>query len=282
MNLDMNASEHNIQSAMLGLWSKVAEMVPNILSAILILLIGYLISKVVMKVSEKILKKLTFDAVSDRAGVHEMLRKVGIKRTSSEIISVFVFWLLMLTFIVSAAETLSFENVTKTINSFINYLPNVIGASFIFVIGLMASNFIANLIQGVSGTVNSKYFQIFGTIVKSVLFVVVTVLAVGQLQIETGLLDNILQIILVATGAILALSLGFGTREIARAITAGMYARDLFKKGSQIQVGAHKGKVLEVGTVTTMIESSGKVIHLPNEMLIQSVVEVQSSGSQEE
>ena len=265
---------NNVQSPMLGLWSKIAEILPNVLSALLILFIGYLISKLLMKGSEKTLKKLTFDSVSDKVGVHEILEKFGIKRTSSEIISVLIFWLFMLTFVISAAETLRLENVTKTIDSFVLYLPNVIGAAFIFVLGLMASNFISNFIQGASSTVNSKYFKVFGNFVRSLLIVVITVLAVGQLKIETELLDNILQIILIAGGAVLALSLGLGTRDIAKAIVSGFYARDLYKEDVFIKVKDFKGKVLQVGAVTTLIETSdGKKIHLPNEQLITSVVE---------
>ncbi len=262
------------ENPMFELWSKVAEILPNILSALLILFIGYFISKVLMKGSEKILKKLTFDSVSDKVGVHEILRKLGIKKTSSEIISVLIFWLFMLTFVISAAETLRLENVTKTIDSFALYLPNVIGAAFIFVLGLMASNFISNFIQGASDTVNSKYFRVFGAFVRSLLIVVVTVLAVGQLKIETELLDNILQIILVAGGAVLAISLGLGTRDIAKAIVAGFYARDLYKEGVFIKTKDQQGRILQIGTVTTSIETSeGKKVHLPNEQLITSVIE---------
>ena len=262
------------ENPMFGLWSKLAEILPHILSALLILFVGYFISKVLMKTSEKILKKLTFDSVSDRVGVHETLGKLGIKKTSSEIISILIFWLFMLTFIISAAETLRLENVTKTIDSFALYLPNVIGAAFVFVFGLMASNFIANFIQGASDTVNFKYFKVFGAFIRSLLIVVVTVLAVRQLKIDTHLLDNILQIILVAGGAILALSIGLGTRDIAKAIVSGFYARDLYKEGAFIKVKDHKGKILQVGAVTTLIETSdGRKIHLPNEEMITSIIE---------
>lgn len=259
---------------MFSFWSKLAEVLPHILSALLILFIGYFISKVLMKASEKILKKLTFDSVSDKVGVHEALGRLGIKKTASEIISILIFWLFMLTFIISAAETLRLENVTKTIDSFALYLPNVIGAAFVFVLGLMASNFIANFIQGASDTVNFRYFKVFGTFVRSLLIVVVTVLSIRQLKIDTELLDNILQIILVAGGAILALSLGFGTKDIAKAVVSGFYARDLYREGAFIKIKDYKGKVLQVGTVTTLIETSdGKKIHLPNEEMITSVIE---------
>ena len=265
---------NNIQSPMVGFLSKIAETLPNILSALLILFIGYLISRFLMKMSEKILKKLTFDSMSDRVGIHEILGKFGIKKTSSEIISILVFWLFMLNFVISAAETIKLENVTKTVDSFVLYLPNVIGAAFVFVLGLMASNFIYNFIQRASDTVNSKYFKIFGTFVRSLLIVVVIVLAVGQLKIETKLLDNILQIILVAGGAVLAFSLGLGTRDIAKAIVSGFYARDLYKEGVSIKVKDYKGKVLQVGAVTTLIETNdGKKIHFPNEQLITSIIE---------
>ena len=262
------------ENPMFGLWAKFAELLPHILSAILILFVGYFISKVLMKIAEKVLKKITFDSISDNVGIHEALQKIGVKKTSSEIISILVFWLFMLIFIISAAETLQLKNITKTIHSFVLYLPNVIGAAFIFVLGLMASNFISNFIQRSSDSLNSKYFKFFGAFIKSMLIVVVTVLAVRQMKIDTKLLDNILQILLVAGGTVLALSLGLGTRDIAKAIVSGLYAKDLYKKDAFIKVNDYKGKVVEVGLMTTMIETSdGKKVHLPNEEMVLSIVE---------
>ena len=262
------------ENPMFSLWAKFAELLPHILSAILILSIGYFISKILMKIAEKVLKKLTFDSVSENVGIHEALQKVGIKKTSSEIISVLIFWIFMLMFIIAATEALQLKNITKTIHSFVLYLPNVIGAAFIFVLGLMASNFISNFIQKSSDSLSSKYFKFFGAFVKSMLIVVITVLAVRQLKIDTKLLDNILQILLVAGGTVLALSLGLGTRDIAKAIVSGFYAKDLYKKDAFVKVKNYKGKLVEVGLLTTMIETSdGKKVHLPNEEMVLSIVE---------
>lgn len=77
----------------------------------------------------------------------ESMEKIGIRRTASEIVGLFVFWFFMLTFLMSAAEALGLENVTKTIDSFVGYLPKVVGATVIPVVGLLIAGFVRSAIR---------------------------------------------------------------------------------------------------------------------------------------
>ena len=83
-----------------------------------------------------------FDTASEKTGLRETMQNVGIELSASHVVGKLVFWLFMLTFLISAADALGLQNVSRTINSFVAYLPNVIGATVIVVVGLMLANFV--------------------------------------------------------------------------------------------------------------------------------------------
>ena len=99
-------------------------------------------------------------------------------------------------------------------------------------------------------------------------------LAIGQLEIETDLLNQVVSIMLFAIGAAVALSLGLGTRTTAGNIVAGLYARDLFpRRATKSTVGDISGTVIEVSTTNTLLElDDGTTYSMPNSLLVESQV----------
>lgn len=266
--------------AMTALWTKIAAFLPNLAGMLVILIVGYFVSKLLQKIATGVLRKARFDDGSEKVGLQNTLQKVGIRSTASEIVGKIVFWLFMLTFLISATETLGLENVSKTIDSFVAYLPNVIAAAVIVVVGLVLAHFVQNVVQAGAESIGVEYARTLGRLSYIVLLVVVGTLAIGQLGIETTLLNRIVEIVLIAAATALALALGLGTRDIARNVVAGVYARDLYKNGSEIQVDGQKGSVQSVGTVSTTIKTSeDRLVHIPNSQLTEAVVQETGKAS---
>ena len=255
------------------LWTEVALFTPNLVGALIIVLLGYLISKVVKFVVSAFLKKVRVDSASEKVGIKEVLTKSGIAIEPSEIVGKIAFWIIMLTFVISAAETLGLEKVSQTIESLVLYLPKVIGASLIAVIGLLLAHFVRNLIRsGVQGF-GVEYGKPLSNFAYSVLVLVIGVIVLEQLEIQTALLNSLVEITLIAAGVALALSLGLGTKEVSKNIISGVYARDTFKSGASVKIEDDSGVIEEIGTVTSRVRhKNGELIFVPNSVLIESKV----------
>ncbi len=272
------AWKNTVVEAMTALWTKFAEFVPNFLGMLVIVVLGYLISKGLSKVTTTVLEKAHFETASERIGLGPTLSRVGIKSSASEILGRLVFWLFMLTFLISASETLGLENVSRTIDTFVDYLPNVIAAALIAVLGLMLAHFIRSVVETAAEGLGLGYSRAVSRLVHIVLIVVVGILAIDQLGIETDILNSVIEITLIATGAALAIALGLGTRNVANCIVAGVYARDLYKPGAELQFGEIEGAVDSVGSISTRIRSAdGSFVHIPNDQLVQSIVRESTS-----
>ena len=264
---------NSMQQSMTELWTKVAGFVPNLVGMLVMLVVGYVVSKVLERVATAVLKRVRFDKASEKTGLTETIARVGIKRTASEIVGVLVFWLFMLTFLISAADVLGLENVSKTIDSFVAYLPNVVGALVIVVMGLLLANFVRTAVEAALDRAGLEYAKAVSQLAYGVLIIMIGSLVIGQLQLETTLINRVIEIGLWAAAAALALALGLGTRDVARNVVAGVYARESFRAGSQLTIGEHQGTVEAVTAVNTKIRTEdGTTVYIPNAQLVDTMV----------
>ncbi len=281
MNLKMEVEmwKETFIAVIRELWTEIALFAPNLVGALLILILGYLISKLLKVIVSTFLKKVQIDVASEKVGIKATLNRAGIVITPSDIVGKIVFWIFMLTFVISAAETLGLRQVSLTIDAFVLYLPKVIGASLIAIIGLVLAHFIRDLVRsGVEGF-GVEYGKPLANFAFGIMLVVIGVLVLEQLEIETALLNSLVEIILIASGFALALSLGLGTKEVSKNIISGVYARDTFKSGLPIQLDDDSGVIEEIGTVTSRVRiKNGELVFIPNSVLIESKVRGQKDS----
>ena len=92
-------------------------------------------------------------------------------------------------------------------------------------------------------------------------------------MVKADLLDNVIAVVLISVGAAVALALGLGSRDIAGQILAGIYVRELYAVGQQIQIGEIEGQIEEIGTVkTTLLTESGELVSVANRVLLEQRV----------
>ncbi|MCH9696289.1 MAG: mechanosensitive ion channel [Gammaproteobacteria bacterium] len=265
--------QESVWQPMVGLWTKVAEFLPNIAGAILLLVVGYLVAKMIALIITKLLAKLGLDKLTERSGIASAVQSTGLQTSASAIFGKIVYWLIFLTFMISAADTLGLPRVSSTIDDFVLYLPKLIGAMLVVIIGLFAAHMVRTAIETAAQGMQLEYGKALASLIYALMVIVIISLAIGQLEIETDLLNQVISIILFAVGAAVALSLGMGTRATASNIIAGLYARDLFPPGDKITVGEVSGRVMEVSTTNTLLElDDGTMYTLPNSVLVENQV----------
>ena len=176
--------KNTVVEAMTALWTKVAGFVPNLIGTLIIVIAGYFISKLLGRLTTTVLQKVKFETASERVGLNETLTRVGIAATASEIVGKLVFWLFMLTFLISASETLGLENVSKTIDTFVEYMPQVIAAALITVLGLMLAHFVRQVVETAVDGMGFAYAKPVARLAHIILLIVVGILAIDQLGIE--------------------------------------------------------------------------------------------------
>jgi len=269
----MNQLYQATVTALRNVIHEVAGFLPNLVSALLILLIGWLVAKVAQKIISQVLRTLHTDQAAERVGIVGLLRKLGIEQSPVALISRTLFWIIIFVALLATSEVLRLTYVAQLFSQFVTYIPNIIGAALIFVIGLAVARFLESSVRAGAKNAGIEYAAAIGVLVKYFLALIVIILALAQLGVRTDILTNIFTVLVISLGLALALALGLGSRAVVGNILAGAFAREHFAEGRIIQVQGMIGKIVEVGSVGTTIEKNGQQITIPNVLLVENVVE---------
>jgi hypothetical protein len=235
--------------------------VPKSLGAIMLLALGILLGKIVEAGISRILNMIGVDRLLSGTGLISLLQKTGSKRSISQIIGLLSFWLVFLLFLISATEALSLALLSETLTALVHYLPKMGMAVLILILGLLATNFVRDII---SVACDSSGIQ-QGTIIAQTVYIAATLLvivtAINELGIDTSLLNQIIVLVIAGLIAGSALSFGFGSRSAVKNLIAAHYIQPIVRVGEKIQIGNYSGTVTAVTPMVVVLDTErGRVV----------------------
>jgi small-conductance mechanosensitive channel len=192
---------------------------------------------------------------AERSGLSESMQHMGIKRNVPSIVGTIVFWLLMCVFIMAAFNILNLPDVSAAMASVVSYIPKLLVATLVVVIGLLVASFLRGVVATSADRVGLTYAEHLANGFYYVLVLVTFHAALTHLGMNLQLLEHM---ILIAFGALavgFGLAFGLGGRDVIGGILAGYYIRQRLQTGDHVSVGALEGTVREVGPVATVIET---------------------------
>ena len=269
----MNFWKTILLPALQEVMTKILGILPNLLAALSILLIGWLVAKAIDSLVRKLLQRIGFNRMAEKAGISGFMKNAGFTREPVWVVGKLIFWLLMLVFILSAAETLQLKLIAETIQKLVAFIPNIIVVVFIVVLGAMFARFLGRLTTGAAKEAGVEMADFIGKIVNNLIVIIVVVTAINQLQIQSGILEITFAALLGAFALAIALTLGIGSKSIAQNIIAGVFARKSFKIGQNIKLQQVEGDLIEIGTVNARIRNAENIITVPNKKLIDDIAE---------
>ena len=251
------------------LLTKVAGLLPNLLGAFFLLILGWLVAKLCRGMTRKLLKWTRFEQVLDKSRIKETFETVGITTGIGDVISLVVFWTIFLIFMVSASEVLGLSVVLSTLNILILYIPNIIAAITIIVLSLFLAHFLKDFIAAGLSQINLIYAQPLARFVEILIIIFGLVAAMTQLGFDIGILKANMTIIIGGFVAVVALSLGLGAKTVVQNLLAGYYVRQLFENGQEVILVGGKGKVKQIHSLGLVLETGEGDITIPNHKIIE-------------
>ncbi|MGD2217318.1 MAG: hypothetical protein PVJ64_11190 [Gemmatimonadales bacterium] len=192
----------------------IGDFLPNILAAIVILIIGWIIAKLLKAAVARVLKLIKFTTLTDRAGIDGFLAKGEVKQSASDLIAVLVYWLVMLIVLVTAVNALGLEVASQLLNQILLYIPNIIVAVVVIVVGLYAANFVAALVRTAAANAGIAEAGLVATISRFALIIFTFAIALNQLRIGEEIVANGFLVLLGAAAFGAALAFGLGARDM--------------------------------------------------------------------
>lgn len=271
--MELDLWTQSLVTAMTALWTKVANFIPNLFVALILVLLGFVVAKLLDTLLSKVLAKVGLDRLMAGTGLTKLLGRAGIQVPVSTLIGKIVYWFVLLIFLVSAAESLGLQRVSATLDVFALYLPKVFGAALVLLAGVLLAQLANGLVRSAAESVGLDYANGLGRIAQGLVIIISLSVAIGQLEVKTDLLNNVIAIVLISIGLAVALAMGLGSREIAGQIIAGIYVRELYEVGQQVKVGELEGQIEEIGTVKTiLLTDEGELVSVANRSLLEQRV----------
>jgi len=238
-------------------WSNVITFVPKLLAALLILLVGYFVAKVVAGILNKVLERVGFDRVVERGGVRQVLARS--KYDASDILAKLVFWTIMLLVLQLAFGVFGANPVSDLLRGLIAYLPNVFVAILILVIAAAIARAVTDLLSNLLGTVQGGQVLAKGAGVAILVFAIFA--ALDQLNIAPRIVTGLWYALLAAVVGSVIVAVGGGgirtmqqywERAAGRAETRGPELRDQVRASASTSTSTYTDPTEEFGDGRTV------------------------------
>ena len=205
--------------------ARLAGYAPRVLAVLTLVLVGWIVAALARRFAIRILRAADLDGRALRWGLTATLRRTRIRRPPSDVVGQVVFWLIFAVALLMAIEALEVPAAVGLAPAVIRFLPNLVIAVFVVVIGWLLANFLAQAL--LIFIVNARLSG--GPALAAVVRWLVIVFSIGVALTQLGIAREMMLLVfgIVFGGATLALALAFGLggRHLARRALEGWLER---------------------------------------------------------
>jgi small-conductance mechanosensitive channel len=192
---------------------------PAIIGALLILIIGYIIAKVLQGITTTVLKSVGFEGWMEKGGIKQFFDRSQTQQTPVSILGKLVFWLVFFIAISMAVDTLGITAISAVLAQFIAYIPQLIAAVLILVLATLLASFVAGIVRGATGS------SIAGSVAQYGIIVFAVFAALTQMGIAEELIAPTFLILLASVALAAALAFGLGGQNVAQRLVEQGYQK---------------------------------------------------------
>jgi hypothetical protein len=204
-------------------FAQFADVVPALIGALVILLAGYMLARLIEKGTERLLRRLRLNAVLERSGAMQAVERSGSHLNPTRVLANLVFWLVMFAVLLLAANALGLQSLADVFQELVSYIPSVIAAVVIIIVGIVLGGFVGGLIMASAGGIHGG--PTLARVGKGGVIVLAIFMALQELGIATDIVTTAFAILFGAVALAMALSFGLGNRELAGQVTREWYDR---------------------------------------------------------
>ena len=218
-----------LQAVMVSMAAALAtflSFIPALIGAIVILIIGWIISGWIAKLVTALLEKIGFERAAERTGVSDFMSRAGMSDArAARVIGELVKWFIRLIFLEAAAEAIHLTAVTAVIERIVLFIPNLIVAVVVLMVGALIARFVGDLVRGGASEMGFGSPNLLATISRVAIMAFAVIVAVNQIGIAATLVNTLFMAVVFALALAVGLAFGLGGRDTAARMWQTWYAR---------------------------------------------------------
>lgn len=263
----------DLSQILLDLLKDFAGSFKSFVMALLVFFIGWIIAKSVSKLIAKVLKRIGIDKLAERLNDIDMIASSNFKIVPSVVLSKMVYYILLLIFLIAATDVLGMAAVSDLVRDILNYIPSLISALMVFILGLLIADFLKGIVKTTCTSLNIPAAGMIANAVFYFVFLNVLMITLTQAKIDTEFIQANLSIILAGGVAAFALGYGLASKDILANMLASFYNKNKVNIGDEIEIDGFKGKVIDIDSSCVTLQAKKERIIVPlNKLNSNSII----------
>jgi small-conductance mechanosensitive channel len=209
-----------------------AQLLPRLLLAIAILIVGWLLAKAFRFAVEKSLRAINFNVLTERAGTDHFLQQGGLRGDTTTLFGLFAYWIVIVAACIIACNTLNLAYVSDLLQRLMLYAPHLLIALLVVVLGSYFGRFVGGAVTTYCLEANIPDADLLGKISRYLIMAFVIMIALRQIDVGSEIVQFTFLVILGGVVLALALAFGLGGREWAAAMLERWWPRERNRDGS--------------------------------------------------
>ncbi len=249
-------------------------VLPKLALALIILIIGWILAKIVAGIIRKLLVKTPLDEAAEKLNSIDLVQKTNIKIIPSTVLAKILYYIILLFSVVAATDVLSMDAISNLITDIIGFIPRLLVAGIVLLIGVFIADFIKDIITTVCQSLGIPSAKMIGGFVFWFIFLTALVSAMGQAGIETDFIMSNLSLLL--AGGVFAFALGYGiaSRDMMANFLASFYTKDKVNIGDKITIDGVTGEIIDMDSNSLTLQTPDRRIFIPLKKLSSENLEI--------
>ena len=199
-----------VRNSLMTLWGGVALFLPQFIAAIDVFLVGWLIAELLGKLAYHVVKILHVDNALGKVGFRQAWERSGFKLDTPVLFYELVKWFFVVVFLMAATNILGLIQVSEFLRTVVFYLPNVIVAMVILLIGILVAKFSEGLVKASVKAAGLMSANFLGALTKWAVFVFSLLIALAQLKVADDIIKIVITGLIAASALAMGLAFGLG------------------------------------------------------------------------
>jgi hypothetical protein len=199
-----------------NLWLGIVAFVPNIIVAIIIFVLGWLVGAALGRIIAQVIKSIKLDAALKNTGLNEAVERAGFTLDSGAFLGMLVQWFFIIVFLMASLEVLGLTQVNLFLqNVVLAYLPQVIVAALILIVGAVVAQVAKDLVGGAAKAAGVHGAGFAGSVAMWAVWIFSIIAALDQLQVAQAFIQTLYTGVIIAVSLAVGLAFGLGGQDAA-------------------------------------------------------------------
>jgi len=244
----------------------------NLVGAVLILLIGWGVAKMVAAVTKKMLEQIGADKIGDKLNEIDAIKGLKLEIKLSSIISKTLYYFILIFMLRPAADTLGVPAISDIVKLLVEFIPKLIFSTLMLSAGIFLADALKNFVVTLCKSFNIAAGKLIGTAIFFFLLVIFVIQSVAQVGINTSLLESSFNLLVGGIVFAFAIGYGFASKEILLNIISSFYSKNRYKEGQIIEIDGIKGEIIAMDNTTMTLKTGDSKTIFPLQFMQSKTV----------